>query len=107
MTNDPYIDLYCYACGYNLRGLSGKRIRCPECGVNNSGRFGQAVLRFDSGKDKNSSSGSMCLLQWCTAKSDATTCVTTKALPSSERKTHNMMVAAQFVIVSDRRDIHR
>src|SRR5262249_22782403 len=26
------IDLYCLACGYNLRGLSGDPRRCPECG---------------------------------------------------------------------------
>ena len=26
------IDLYCLSCGYNLRGLSGDPIRCPECG---------------------------------------------------------------------------
>ena len=25
-------DLYCLHCGYNLRGLSGNSIRCPECG---------------------------------------------------------------------------
>jgi len=25
-------DLYCLYCGYNLRGLSGNSIRCPECG---------------------------------------------------------------------------
>jgi arginyl-tRNA synthetase len=25
-------DLYCPTCGYNLRGLSGDPIRCPECG---------------------------------------------------------------------------
>jgi hypothetical protein len=25
------IDLYCLNCGYNLRGLSGNPIRCPEC----------------------------------------------------------------------------
>jgi hypothetical protein len=26
------IDLYCLHCGYNLRGLSGDPVRCPECG---------------------------------------------------------------------------
>lgn len=26
------IDLYCLTCGYNLRGLSGDPVRCPECG---------------------------------------------------------------------------
>jgi len=34
-TNNPApedIDLYCLNCGYNLRGLSGDPIRCPECG---------------------------------------------------------------------------
>ncbi|MGH8629185.1 MAG: hypothetical protein ACREU7_00265 [Burkholderiales bacterium] len=25
-------DLFCLQCGYNLRGLSGDPIRCPECG---------------------------------------------------------------------------
>lgn len=25
-------DVYCIGCGYNLRGLSGEMIRCPECG---------------------------------------------------------------------------
>lgn len=25
-------DLYCPQCGYNLRGLSGNPVRCPECG---------------------------------------------------------------------------
>lgn len=25
-------DLYCLSCGYNLRGLSGDPVRCPECG---------------------------------------------------------------------------
>ncbi len=28
-------DMYCLACGYNLRGLSGAAIRCPECGESN------------------------------------------------------------------------
>lgn len=28
-------DLYCLSCGYNLRGLSGDPIRCPECGHEN------------------------------------------------------------------------
>lgn len=28
-------DLFCLACGYNLRGLSGNPVRCPECGENN------------------------------------------------------------------------
>ncbi|GEM_PF-804266 len=26
------IDLYCLTCGYNLRGLAGDPVRCPECG---------------------------------------------------------------------------
>ena len=26
------VDLYCLVCGYNLRGLSGDPVRCPECG---------------------------------------------------------------------------
>lgn len=31
-------DIYCLDCGYNLRGLSGDPIRCPECGhVNDLG----------------------------------------------------------------------
>jgi hypothetical protein len=30
--SDPIqIDLYCLECGYNLRGLSGDPVRCPEC----------------------------------------------------------------------------
>jgi hypothetical protein len=29
------IDLYCPGCGYNLRGLEGDPIRCPECGKEN------------------------------------------------------------------------
>ncbi|RJP42460.1 MAG: hypothetical protein C4547_00525 [Phycisphaerales bacterium] len=28
-------DLYCLTCGYNLRGLSGDPVRCPECGESN------------------------------------------------------------------------
>jgi len=28
-------DLYCLTCGYNLRGLSGDLVRCPECGYEN------------------------------------------------------------------------
>jgi len=28
-------DLYCLTCGYNLRGLSGDPVRCPECGAFN------------------------------------------------------------------------
>jgi len=28
-------DLYCLECGYNLRGLSGDPVRCPECGFHN------------------------------------------------------------------------
>jgi hypothetical protein len=28
-------DLYCLKCGYNLRGLSGDPVRCPECGYDN------------------------------------------------------------------------
>lgn len=29
---------YCLGCGYNLRGLSGDPIRCPECGRANSAK---------------------------------------------------------------------
>lgn len=29
------IDLYCLTCGYNLRGLAGDPVRCPECGNSN------------------------------------------------------------------------
>ena len=28
-------DLFCLSCAYNLRGLSGDPIRCPECGTEN------------------------------------------------------------------------
>jgi hypothetical protein len=28
-------DLYCLKCGYNLRGLTGAIVRCPECGSDN------------------------------------------------------------------------
>lgn len=28
-------DLYCLSCRYNLRGLSGDPVRCPECGEQN------------------------------------------------------------------------
>jgi hypothetical protein len=28
-------DLYCLHCGYNLRGLAGDPVRCPECGYDN------------------------------------------------------------------------
>lgn len=37
-TSDGAIDenIYCLQCGYNLRGLSGDPIRCPECGEKNS-----------------------------------------------------------------------
>jgi hypothetical protein len=33
----PFLDrdLYCLQCGYNLRGLSGDPVRCPECGYDN------------------------------------------------------------------------
>ena len=31
----PTMDLYCMRCGYNLRGLSGDPMRCPECGEDN------------------------------------------------------------------------
>lgn len=27
-----YEDIYCLICGYNLRGLAGDPVRCPECG---------------------------------------------------------------------------
>ena len=45
-------DVYCLTCGYNLRGLSGDPVRCPECGeYNNLGvvalpaRFIRSALR--------------------------------------------------------------
>jgi hypothetical protein len=37
--NDPLDeDLFCLFCGYNLRGLSGNPVRCPECGKHNDVR---------------------------------------------------------------------
>jgi hypothetical protein len=30
-------DAFCLECGYNLRGLSGYVLRCPECGATNPG----------------------------------------------------------------------
>jgi hypothetical protein len=35
-------DLYCLTCGYNLRGLSGDPVRCPECG--NPNDLGTAAI---------------------------------------------------------------
>jgi hypothetical protein len=35
-------DLYCLTCGYNLRGLVGDPIRCPECGAAND--LGTALI---------------------------------------------------------------
>lgn len=34
MSDTPSLDrdLYCLTCGYNLRGLAGDPVRCPECG---------------------------------------------------------------------------
>lgn len=32
----PDRDLYCVSCGYNLRGLTGDPICCPECGFSNA-----------------------------------------------------------------------
>jgi len=34
MSDTPSLDrdLYCLTCGYNLRGLTGDPVRCPECG---------------------------------------------------------------------------
>lgn len=29
-------DLFCFSCGYNLRGLSGDTCTCPECGTDNA-----------------------------------------------------------------------
>ncbi len=42
-------DLYCLTCGYNLRGLSGDPVRCPECGQFNdleTMRFPAATIRY-------------------------------------------------------------
>lgn len=35
-------NIYCLQCGYNLRGLSGDPVRCPECGEKNS--LGSAAI---------------------------------------------------------------
>jgi len=35
-------DLFCLSCAYNLRGLSGDPIRCPECGTENPVELVQA-----------------------------------------------------------------
>jgi hypothetical protein len=35
-------DLYCLSCGYNVRGLTGNPVRCPECGDENE----RAALRL-------------------------------------------------------------
>lgn len=32
-------DLYCPLCGYNLRGLGGNPVRCPECGEQSDRRI--------------------------------------------------------------------
>ncbi len=43
-TPDGTIDenIYCLNCGYNLRGLSGDPVRCPECGSDN--QLGDVIL---------------------------------------------------------------
>jgi len=49
------IDLYCLTCGYNLRGLSGDLIRCPECGYMNQIsdlKMSDQLLIADLGKMK-------------------------------------------------------
>ncbi len=38
----PDFDLPCLKCGYNLRGLAGDPIKCPECGYENP--FGDAAV---------------------------------------------------------------
>ena len=35
-------DVFCLNCGYNLRGLTGDPVRCPECGHSNP--LAEAVL---------------------------------------------------------------
>lgn len=46
-TEEPIdVDIPCPACGYNLRGLPGDLIRCPECGARSLRRsVWQAMLR--------------------------------------------------------------
>lgn len=34
-TSDNGVDLFCLRCRYNLRGLAGDAVRCPECGYEN------------------------------------------------------------------------
>lgn len=49
-------DLYCLTCGYNLRGLFGDPVRCPECGSDNdlgtvlipAGLIRDALARMES-----------------------------------------------------------
>lgn len=41
-------DLYCLICGYNLRGLKGDPVRCPECGAVNSPGGAYVPTRFIS-----------------------------------------------------------
>lgn len=35
-TSEIDFDLFCLTCGYNLRGLRGDPVRCPECGDDHS-----------------------------------------------------------------------
>ena len=55
--DDPNRNLYCFGCGYNLRGLSGDPRRCPECAKLNAmadlevpaERINRALRRIQTG----------------------------------------------------------
>jgi hypothetical protein len=59
-------DLPCQKCGYNLRGLSGEIVRCPECGRENA-TGGLAVSEADVARELRSIESALnagALVQW-------------------------------------------